>query len=209
MGLATSVRTFPVLSYCRCSRDSEFRGGAVQLVQRIPAGSASGRSVQHERGIADSRSAAASGLDADTQREPHGAARALECTHLEERVHTDLLAARIHSYELAARMQAAIPEAMDFSSEPKHVQDLYGLDRTECRETARNCLAARRLIERGVERCSCGLGDGVSWMLTGTLPAMVTKAIPVRRCELIVRCRTHSGSPSASSAGFNDCDDHH
>ena len=40
-------------------------------------------------------------------------------------------------------MQSAIPEATDLSAEPGHVQKLYGLDRDECRDTARNCLIAR------------------------------------------------------------------
>jgi hypothetical protein len=111
----------------------------------------------------------ASGLDAETQRERLELLGQLNARHLEERVHTDLLAARIHSYELAARMQAAIPEAMDFSSEPEHVQTLYGLDRAECRDTARNCLAARRLIERGVRTVQLWTGDGVSWDAHGDI----------------------------------------
>jgi uncharacterized protein (DUF1501 family) len=75
----------------------------------------------------------------------------------------DPLLARIQSYELAARMQTAIPEALDFASETKAVQQRYGLDRAECRDTARNCLAARRLIERGVRTVQLWTGDGVSW----------------------------------------------
>lgn len=75
----------------------------------------------------------------------------------------DPLVARIRAYELAARMQRAIPDAMDFSSEPESVKALYGLDRNECADTARNCLAARRLIERGVRMVQLWTGDGVSW----------------------------------------------
>ena len=105
----------------------------------------------------------ASGLNADAQRARLELLGRLNALHLEEQVQTDPLAARIRSYELAARMQAAIPEAMDFSTEPEHVQKLYGLDRNECRDTARNCLAARRLIERGVRTVQLWTGDGVSW----------------------------------------------
>ncbi len=75
----------------------------------------------------------------------------------------DPLIARIRSYELAAQMQLAIPEAMDFAGEPQHVRELYGLDRKECSDTARNCLAARRLVERGVRMVQLWTGDGVSW----------------------------------------------
>ena len=105
----------------------------------------------------------ASGLGEDVQRDRLELLNQLNADHLADRVHTDSLAARIHSYELAARMQNAIPEAMDFSTEPEHIQKLYGLDRDECRDTARNCLAARRLVERGVRTVQLWTGDGVSW----------------------------------------------
>jgi hypothetical protein len=80
-----------------------------------------------------------------------------------EEAAADPLVARIQSYELAARMQAAIPEAMDFTKEPAFIRERYGLDREECRDTARNCLAARRLLERGVRMVQLWTGDGVSW----------------------------------------------
>jgi hypothetical protein len=83
--------------------------------------------------------------------------------HLAEQVESDPLVARIRSYELAARMQQAIPEAMDLASEPEHVRKLYGLDRKETQDVGRNCLAARRLIERGVRTVQIWTGDGVSW----------------------------------------------
>ena len=87
----------------------------------------------------------------------------LDQIHLEARTQADPLTARIRSYELAARMQAAIPEATDFAGEPEHIKKLYGLDRKECGDTARNCLTARRLIERGVRMVQLWTGDGVSW----------------------------------------------
>jgi uncharacterized protein (DUF1501 family) len=63
------------------------------------------------------------------------------------------LAARIASYELAARMQLSVPEINDLSTEPAHVLKLYGADDTATPHKAafaRNCILARRLIERGV-----------------------------------------------------------
>ncbi len=60
------------------------------------------------------------------------------------------LAARIESFELAYRMQSAAPEAMDVSSEPAHIQELYGLHSERCGHVARQCIMARRLLERGV-----------------------------------------------------------
>jgi hypothetical protein len=87
----------------------------------------------------------------------------LNAIHMAERAETDPLAARIRSYELAARMQSAIPEATNLGSEPEAVRKLYGLDRPECRDVGRNCLTARRLIERGVRTVQIWTGDGVSW----------------------------------------------
>ncbi len=59
--------------------------------------------------------------------------------------------ARIKSYELAYRMQTAVPGIMDFEhGETATTQKLYGLDRDETREFGRQCLAARRLVEQGV-----------------------------------------------------------
>jgi uncharacterized protein (DUF1501 family) len=58
--------------------------------------------------------------------------------------------ARIANYELAARMQSSVPEALDLSQEPAHVRRLYGLDQPKTADYGRRCLVARRLIERGV-----------------------------------------------------------
>ncbi len=60
------------------------------------------------------------------------------------------LAARIESFELAYRMQAAAPEALDVDDESQHIQTLYGLDDDRCAHFARQCLIARRMVERGV-----------------------------------------------------------
>ena len=63
------------------------------------------------------------------------------------------LAARISSYELAARMQLSVPEVTNLSSESEHVLRLYGADDPQNKlkaAFARNCILARRLVERGV-----------------------------------------------------------
>jgi uncharacterized protein DUF1501 len=73
------------------------------------------------------------------------------------------LDSRIRSYELAAKMQLAAPEALDISKEPPHILKMYGLDRAaqktwpkeinapeETEYFSRKCLVARRLLERGV-----------------------------------------------------------
>lgn len=68
-----------------------------------------------------------------------------------ERYHDPEIETRIAQYELAFQMQSSVPELADFSSEPAHVQKLYGLeDGGTGGEFAKNCLLARRLVERGV-----------------------------------------------------------
>jgi hypothetical protein len=62
----------------------------------------------------------------------------------------DELRARIRAYELAYRMQAAVPEAIDFNKETAETLQRYGLDREETKLAGQRLLAARRLIERGV-----------------------------------------------------------
>lgn len=58
--------------------------------------------------------------------------------------------ARIKQFELAFRMQSALPELNDVSDEPEHTFDLYGEDSRKPGTYAANCLMARRLVERGV-----------------------------------------------------------
>lgn len=82
--------------------------------------------------------------------------------HASHRVGDGRLDARIHSYELAARMQLAAPEALDISKEPEYIRAMYGLNHglktfdkeiNPIEETdyfGRKCLVARRLLERGV-----------------------------------------------------------
>lgn len=60
------------------------------------------------------------------------------------------LDARIASYELAARLQLSAPEALDLAGESAATKRLYGLDDAATEDFGRNCLVARRLLERGV-----------------------------------------------------------
>jgi len=60
------------------------------------------------------------------------------------------LAARIASYELAARMQLAATDALDLTQETAETHKLYGLDQSKTESYGRRCLIARRLVERGV-----------------------------------------------------------
>jgi hypothetical protein len=60
------------------------------------------------------------------------------------------LRARIHAYELAYRMQAAVPEAVELTAETESTRRLYGMDHDTTRVAGQRLLVARRLIERGV-----------------------------------------------------------
>ncbi len=72
------------------------------------------------------------------------------------------LEARMRSYELAARMQLAVPEVMDLRDESVATQHLYGLDDARTRDIGRNCLIARRLVERGVRFIQLWCGSGLN-----------------------------------------------
>jgi hypothetical protein len=101
-------------------------------------------------------------LSARSEADTHTLLARLNGEHASQRPGDQRLEARIRSYELAARMQLAAPDALDVSDEPRSILKLYGLDagRTsypqeinapeETDYFARKCLVARRLLERGV-----------------------------------------------------------
>ena len=70
--------------------------------------------------------------------------------HAESRPFDRDLNARLESFELAYRMQSAAPEAFDIAQEPEYIHEMYGLNRDDSKDYGRQCLLARRLIERGV-----------------------------------------------------------
>lgn len=83
--------------------------------------------------------------------------------HADERPQQSELEARIRSYELAYRMQAAAPEAVDLADETEATKRLYGMDQKETKVFGRNCLLARRLVERGVRFIQLYSGTGSKW----------------------------------------------
>jgi Protein of unknown function (DUF1501) len=78
------------------------------------------------------------------------ALRRLNDLHGGNRTEDSRLSARIESFELAYRMQMQAPDAFDLTKETNKVRDLYGIDRKETETFGRQCLLARRLVERGV-----------------------------------------------------------
>ncbi len=76
--------------------------------------------------------------------------QALNREHRKGREADSRLDARIASYELAAKLQLSAPEVLDISKETADTHKLYGLDEPITEDFGRNCLVARRLLERGV-----------------------------------------------------------
>jgi hypothetical protein len=76
--------------------------------------------------------------------------RQLNRQHQEARPGDSRLEARIASYEMAAKLQLSAPEVLDLSRETEATKKLYGLDQPVTEDFGRNCLIARRLLERGV-----------------------------------------------------------
>ena len=99
-------------------------------------------------------------LDRGAQREQLDLLSRLNQEHLRQRPGDQNLAARIKTYELAYRMQAAAPEAVDLSTETPNIHALYGIGRRPTDEFGRNCLIARRLVERGVRFVQLYSGGG-------------------------------------------------
>jgi hypothetical protein len=75
---------------------------------------------------------------------------ALNRMHTDRAGGSDALSARVRSYELAAKMQLAVPRVTDLSREPLAMREMYGLNGAETAEFGRSCLLARRLLEQGV-----------------------------------------------------------
>jgi Protein of unknown function (DUF1501) len=79
-----------------------------------------------------------------------GALNKLNRNHAAAHPGDSRLDARIGAYELAAKLQVSAPEVLDLSKETKETKTLYGLDEKPTEEFGRNCLIARRLLQRGV-----------------------------------------------------------
>lgn len=99
-------------------------------------------------------------LTRQAQREQLDMLARLNAQHLAARPGGDELASRIGSYELAFRMQTEAPDAVDLSQETAETLAMYGVGQQPTDEYGRNCLVARRLIERGVRFVQLYSGGG-------------------------------------------------
>ncbi len=112
------------------------------------------------------------GVSATSQRQVLDALRDYNEAHGMTRAGNSALNARIASYELAYRMQSSAPEAVDLTQETNETRQLYGMDEGRSEAFGRQCLLARRLVERGV-RCiqiySGGNHNDANWDAHGDL----------------------------------------
>ena len=94
--------------------------------------------------------ARAAGMTDERQKAQLDLLREMNLEHQKDHTTVPDLSARIRSFELAYRMQMAAPEALDVSREARKVQESYGMDDPNSATFGRQCLVARRLVERGV-----------------------------------------------------------
>jgi hypothetical protein len=93
---------------------------------------------------------AAKFITPDSESEALQLLKQLNEQHMQGREGDSRLDARIASYELAARLQLSAPAVLDLSGETEQARKMYGLDEKITEDFGRNCLLARRLLERGV-----------------------------------------------------------
>ena len=129
----------PTRSDTRASFESYYLG---QKYAGVPLGVGSKNPLPYGRRSAD--------LLAEEQRNEFELAGRLNRIAAIEYPEDETVRARIRAYELAFRMQTAVPEAVSLSSETRETQQLYGLDNANTKVAGQRLLAARRLVERGV-----------------------------------------------------------
>ena len=104
---------------------------------------------------------------ADLQRRKLDLIRKLDLATAERYGHDDQVESAILNYELAAKMQLTVPDLMDLTDETKETQERYGLfdEFPNTTTFGRQCLLARRLVERGVRfiELTCPAGNGDRW----------------------------------------------
>ena len=111
-------------------------------------------------------------IDDPTQRKLIDTIQQYNRAHLIDRGDNTNLAARISSYELAYKMQSSAPEAVDLSDETAETKKMYGLEGKETEYFGKQCLLARRLVERGVrfiQIYSGGNHNDANWDAHGDL----------------------------------------
>jgi hypothetical protein len=118
-------------------------------------------------------------LPPGSQRASLGYLAKLNVDHLRDHPGESELEARIHNFELAARMQLAAGDVLDLSKETEATKKLYGLDNPLSADYGMRCLMARRLVEKGVRFVQVTVSPGQPWDhhndIKGTLPKIATE----------------------------------
>ena len=106
--------------------------------------------VFRSKGKAIDNLAPAQPIEGSRERATRKLLAAMNERHLTQRGVDDALMARVRSYELAAKMQLAVPQVTEIEGETAATFAMYGLDQPDSADFGRGCLLARRLLERGV-----------------------------------------------------------
>ncbi len=106
------------------------------------------------------------GITREMQRDNLDLLAALNKSHQQQHPHHDALSARMEAYELAFRMQTQVPDIIDLAKEDKRTLDMYGVGQADTDQFGRQCLLARRLIEKGVRfvQIYCGGWDSHDYL---------------------------------------------
>ena len=147
-GLGSPNRNLPGYMVIQDPRGAPVNGAAVWGSGYLPA--AYQGTVLRSSGTPILHLELPEGLDRAQQRREFDLLHYLNSQHQQDRPGASELEARISAYELAYRMQASAPEAVDLSRESIQTRRLYGLDNPMTEGFGRQCLLARRLVERGV-----------------------------------------------------------
>ncbi|MDB4755873.1 MAG: DUF1501 domain-containing protein [Pirellulaceae bacterium] len=109
-------------------------------------------------------------IDKNTQRKQLDLIQAMNRDHMEKSEHNKNLEGRLESFELAYRMQTAMPEIQEINGESKQTIRQYGIDDPMTQNFGRQCLLARRFLERGVRFVQVTHSDSeVQWDQHGHL----------------------------------------
>ncbi|MBT5928192.1 MAG: DUF1501 domain-containing protein [Verrucomicrobia bacterium] len=147
-GLGTVNQNMPGYIVIQDPRGAPCNGAAVWANGYLPA--VHQGTLLRDQGTPILNLARAQNLSQSDQRSEFDTIRHLNQQHLKHRLGDTELESRIAAYELAFRMQTEAPDAVDLSSEPKSIRKLYGLDNERTAGFGRQCLLARRMVERGV-----------------------------------------------------------
>ena len=126
--------------------------------------------------------------------------RKLDLVTAEKYGHDDQIESAIVNYELAAKMQLAVPDLMDLSGETRETQEMYGMfdEFPNTQSFGRECLLARRLVERGVRfiELTCPGGNGDRWDQHSNQECKVRRQ---------ANQRSSDGPQTARSSAENSC----